>query len=126
MRHVFFVLSLGIIALGAIHLAATPRFFSHLTGAALWFGSGGLAIPHWCIESAAARLWWEGSRAAMGRRDDQCGDDKLRAFRRLCVPRFGWPVRFGDRPFGRRNYLLTVAGSSEACLVSRYVTTTSR
>ena len=44
MRHVFFVLSLEIIALGAIHLAATPRFFSHLTGAALWFASGGLAI----------------------------------------------------------------------------------
>ncbi len=44
MRHVYFVLSLAIIALGAIHIAATPRFFVHLSGAAVWFASGGLAI----------------------------------------------------------------------------------
>jgi len=57
-RHVYFVLSLGIIALGAIHIAATPRFFPHLSGPAVWFASGGLCHhPHWLIESAAARLW---------------------------------------------------------------------
>src|SRR5437016_13611996 len=44
MRHAYFVLSLAIIALGAIHIAVTPRFFAHLTGAAVWFASGGLAI----------------------------------------------------------------------------------
>ncbi len=31
-------------ALGVIHIAATPKFFAHLTGAALWFASGGLLI----------------------------------------------------------------------------------
>lgn len=44
MRHVYFVLSLVIMLLGAIHITATPRFFSHLTGAAVWFASGGLAM----------------------------------------------------------------------------------
>jgi len=37
-------MSVGIIALGAIHIAATPRFFAHLTSGAVWFASGGLAI----------------------------------------------------------------------------------
>ena len=44
MRHVYLILSLGIIALGAIHIGATPRIFLHLTGAAVWFASGGLSI----------------------------------------------------------------------------------
>lgn len=44
MRRTYFVLSLGIIALGMIHIAATPRFFTHLTSAAVWFASGGLAM----------------------------------------------------------------------------------
>ncbi len=44
MRRAYFVLSLGIIALGMIHIAATPRFFTHLTSAAVWFASGGLAM----------------------------------------------------------------------------------
>ena len=44
MRHAYFVLSLGIIALGVIHIAATPRYFAQLTGGAVWFASGGLAI----------------------------------------------------------------------------------
>ena len=44
MRHVYLALSLGIVALGAIHVAATPRFFGHLTAAAVWFASGGFAI----------------------------------------------------------------------------------
>ncbi len=44
MRHVYFILSLGIVALGAVHIAATPRVFVHLTAAAVWFASGGLAI----------------------------------------------------------------------------------
>ena len=44
MRVVYFVLSLGIISLGVIHIAATPRYFTHLTSAAVWFASGGLAL----------------------------------------------------------------------------------
>lgn len=44
MRHAYLVLSLGIIALGAAHIAATPRYFPELTASAVWFASGGLAI----------------------------------------------------------------------------------
>jgi hypothetical protein len=44
MRRAYFVLSLGIIALGAVHIIATPRYFDHLTSAALWFASGGLSM----------------------------------------------------------------------------------
>lgn len=44
MRLVYLVLSIGIIVLGVIHIASTPRFFLHLTSAAVWFASGGLAI----------------------------------------------------------------------------------
>ena len=44
MRHVYLVLSIGIISLGVIHTAATPKLFSHLTSAALWFASGGLVL----------------------------------------------------------------------------------
>lgn len=44
MRRAYLVLSLGIIALGAVHIAATPRYFTRLTGAAVWFASGGLAM----------------------------------------------------------------------------------
>jgi hypothetical protein len=44
MRRVYFALSLGIVALGAVHIAATWRYFTQLTSAAVWFASGGLAI----------------------------------------------------------------------------------
>jgi len=44
MRRSYFVLSLGIIAFGIIHIAATPRYFTHLTSAAVWFTSGGLVL----------------------------------------------------------------------------------
>ena len=44
MRIVYLVLSLAIIALGMVHIAATPHFFPHLTPGALWFASGGWAI----------------------------------------------------------------------------------
>ncbi len=44
MRRAYLVLSLGIIALGAVHIAATPRYFAQLTSAAVWFASGGLAM----------------------------------------------------------------------------------
>jgi hypothetical protein len=44
MRRAYVVLSLGIIALGVVHIAATPRFFTDLTSAAVWFASGGLAM----------------------------------------------------------------------------------
>ena len=44
MRMVYLVLSLAIIGLGMVHIAAAPHFFPHLTAAALWFASGGLAI----------------------------------------------------------------------------------
>ena len=44
MRHMYSVLSFAIIALGMIHIASTPRFFTHLTSAAVWFASGGITI----------------------------------------------------------------------------------
>ena len=44
MRRAYLVLSLGIIALGAVHIAATPRYFPELSAAAVWFASGGLAM----------------------------------------------------------------------------------
>ena len=44
MRVAYLILSLGIIALGAVHIGATPRLFTHLTSAAVWFACGGLAI----------------------------------------------------------------------------------
>jgi len=44
MRRAYFVLSLGIITLGAVHIAATPRYFAHLTSAAVWFAGSGLAM----------------------------------------------------------------------------------
>ena len=40
----YFVVSVMIIALGMIHLAASPKFYAHLTSAALWFASGGVSI----------------------------------------------------------------------------------
>jgi hypothetical protein len=42
MRYVYMALSICIIALGAIHIAATPRLFVHLTSGAIWFASAGL------------------------------------------------------------------------------------
>jgi hypothetical protein len=44
MRRAYFVLSLGIIALGVVHIGATPAYFDDLTAAAVWFASGGLAM----------------------------------------------------------------------------------
>ena len=44
MRHAYFVLSLAIVVLGAVHIAAAPRYFAELTAAAVWFASGGLAM----------------------------------------------------------------------------------
>ena len=44
MRRVYLALSLGIIVLGMIHIAATPRYFTQLTSASVWFASGGLAM----------------------------------------------------------------------------------
>ena len=44
MRRAYFVLSLGIIALGVVHVAATPHYFAQLTSGAVWFASGGLAM----------------------------------------------------------------------------------
>ncbi|MBC7788547.1 MAG: hypothetical protein H7Z74_01265 [Anaerolineae bacterium] len=44
MRRAYFVLSVGIIALGVVHIASTPRFFSELTSPAIWFASGGLTM----------------------------------------------------------------------------------
>jgi hypothetical protein len=44
MRRTYLVLSLGVIVLGVVHVAATLRYFAHLSSAAVWFASGGLAI----------------------------------------------------------------------------------
>jgi hypothetical protein len=44
MRRAHLVLSLGIIALGIVHIAATPHYFTHLSSGAVGFASGGLAM----------------------------------------------------------------------------------
>ena len=44
LRVLYFVVSVMIIALGVIHVAAMPRFFATLTSGAIWFASGGIAI----------------------------------------------------------------------------------
>jgi hypothetical protein len=44
MHRAYLVISVGIIALGLVHIAATPRIFPALTSTAVWFASGGLAI----------------------------------------------------------------------------------
>lgn len=44
MRYVYLIFSIGVLALGAIHIAATPRFFAQLTSGAMWFASAGLAM----------------------------------------------------------------------------------
>ena len=44
MRRAYLVLSVAIIVLGMVHIAATPRYFTGLTAQAVWFASGGLAI----------------------------------------------------------------------------------
>jgi len=44
MRAFYLVLAVLIILLGLVHLAATFALFDGLTGRAIWFASGGLAI----------------------------------------------------------------------------------
>lgn len=44
MSRAYLVLSLGTIALGLVHIAATFRIFPRLSGAAVWFAGAGLAI----------------------------------------------------------------------------------
>jgi hypothetical protein len=44
MKTTYLVIGWGIIALGALHISATPVYFHSLTPSALWFGSGGLAL----------------------------------------------------------------------------------
>lgn len=41
-RAIYAVASAALGALGAVHVAATPRFFPALTPSALWFAAGGL------------------------------------------------------------------------------------
>lgn len=44
MKRIYLFLGWGIVILGAIHMLATMRFFKSVTGAALWFFSGGMAM----------------------------------------------------------------------------------
>jgi hypothetical protein len=44
MKLIYLILSWGLVALGAVHMLATPRSFESLTSSALWFASGGIAI----------------------------------------------------------------------------------
>ncbi len=44
MKYLYAFISWGIVALGAIHMLATFRFFHTLNSAALWFVSGGIAM----------------------------------------------------------------------------------
>ena len=44
MKYLYAIMSWGIVALGAVHMLATLRFFHTLNSAALWFFSGGIAI----------------------------------------------------------------------------------
>ena len=44
MRRLYLSLGWGIVLLGLVHMVATGRYFSELTGASLWFFSGGMMI----------------------------------------------------------------------------------
>lgn len=44
MSRIYLLVSLGIIGLGILHIASTPRLFAQLSSPAVWFASGGLAI----------------------------------------------------------------------------------
>ena len=44
MGYLYSVLSWGIIALGVVHMMSTFRLFGSLTGAAIWFFTGGIAM----------------------------------------------------------------------------------
>jgi len=44
MGRIYAVLGWGIVALGTVHMLATARFFSGLTGSALWFFAAGVAM----------------------------------------------------------------------------------
>ncbi len=44
MKRVYLFIGWGIVILGLVHMLATLRFFASLTGAALWFFSGGIAM----------------------------------------------------------------------------------
>ena len=44
MGYLYSVLGWGIVALGVVHMTATFRFFGSLTGAAIWFFTGGIAM----------------------------------------------------------------------------------
>jgi hypothetical protein len=44
MKLIYLILSWGLVALGAVHILAAPRYFESLTSSALWFVSGGIAI----------------------------------------------------------------------------------
>ena len=44
MKHLYAIVSWGIVALGTVHMLATLRIFNTLSSAALWFFSGGIAM----------------------------------------------------------------------------------
>jgi hypothetical protein len=44
MPRIYLLISLGIVGLGILHIASTPRFFTQLSSPAIWFASGGLAL----------------------------------------------------------------------------------
>jgi len=44
MAYLYSVLGWGIVALGVVHMTATFSLFASLTGAAVWFFTGGLAM----------------------------------------------------------------------------------
>jgi hypothetical protein len=44
MKRAYGLLPWGIIVLGVLHMAATWRFYDHLTPAALWFFNGGIVL----------------------------------------------------------------------------------
>ena len=44
MRRIYLFLGWGIVVLGVVHMSATWRFFTEISGAALWFFSGGMMM----------------------------------------------------------------------------------
>jgi len=44
MNRLYGILPWGVIALGALHMAATLRFFDRLSSSALWFFNGGIVL----------------------------------------------------------------------------------
>src|SRR5262249_15147781 len=104
MRVVYLVVSLCIVALGLVHIAATARLFSppDRSGRLVrkrWPGNH----VNWRAKYSATSIWRDRSGASVGlysceyRYDGVCFTCGLR------LASLGWSIRSGTGPFGWRN-----------------------